>query len=252
MAESIRYDTIASRYDETRGGLVRGAGFARSFADALGPVDGVVVDLGVGTGAVALPLRELGHRVVGFDLSGPMLSRARERLGASVAQGDAERLAVRDAGAAAVTMSWLLQLVADQVAVFAECRRILRPGGRVAAIVAQPIEHEPCDLMPIERAIAARLGLAPVDDRAAVALAAAETAGLRLAASTETERQAFEESPAVLAERNRQRLFGGLIDLSDDDFDRLVQPAIEELLALPDIERPRRRVHSHPLLVFER
>ena len=113
--ESIRYDTVASRYDETRGGLVRGASFARGFAAALGRHgSGVVVDLGVGTGAVALPLRELGFDIVGFDLSAPMLVRARERLGPSVAQGDAMRFPVRDGSVAAVTMSWLLQLVGDR------------------------------------------------------------------------------------------------------------------------------------------
>jgi SAM-dependent methyltransferase len=249
---SIRYDTIASHYDETRGGLVRGAGFARGFAASLGPGGGLVVDLGVGTGAVALPLRELGFDVVGFDLSLPMLARARDRLGPSVALGDAMRLPVRNACAAAVTMSWLLQLVGDQAAVFAECGRILRRGGRVAAVIAQPIEHEPCDLTPIEAELGRRLGVPPVDERAIDAQAAAESSGLRVVSVGATEPQAFEESPAQIAERNRQRLFGGLIGLSDEDFERLVRPAIDELLALPAPERPRRRVHSHPLLVFER
>lgn len=249
---SIRYDTIASRYDETRGGLVRGAGFARGFAASLGSGRGLVIDVGVGTGAVALPLRELGYEVVGVDLSLPMLARAQERLGCSVALGDAMRLPVRDASAGAVTMSWVLQLVGDQEAVFAECCRVLRPGGRVAAVIAQPIEHEPCDLMPIEHELGRRLGVPRVGDRAAEAQVAAESAGLRLVSVGATEAQAFEESPAEIAERNRERLFGGLVGLSDEDFERLVRPAIDELLALPDPERPRRRVHSHPLVVFER
>ena len=252
MTDSIRYDTIASRYDETRGGLVRGAGFARDLAGALGDVGGTVVDLGVGTAAVAQPLRDAGYSVIGVDLSLPMLHHARERLGPAVVQGDATQLPVRDGAAAAVTMSWLLQLVADAGAVFAECRRIVRPGGRIAAIVAQPIEYEPCDMMAIERTIGVRLGLPSLDDRAAEGRAAAERAGLRLVDESRTEPQAFEESPAQIVERNRQRLFGGLVRLSDDDFARLVEPALADLLALPEPERPRRRVHAHPLLVFER
>jgi hypothetical protein len=71
-------------------------------------------------------------------------------------------------------------------------------------------------------------------------------------AERRTEPQAFEESPAQIVERNRQRLFGSLVELSDDDFDRLVEPALEDLLALPEPERPRRRVHSHPLVVLGR
>jgi len=248
---SIPYDSIAGRYDETRGGLVRGASFARSLAAALGAVDGVVLELGVGTGAVAVSLRELGYDVVGVDLSWPMVELARERLGPCVARGDGQRLPVRDGVLGAITMSWFLQLVGDQEAVFHEARRVLATGGRVAAIIAKPIEHEPCDLMPIERALGRRLRVAP-DDRPAQAIAAAERAGLRLVLETETEIQAFEESPATIVERNRQRLFGGLIGLSDDEFALLVEPAIDELLALPDPDRPRRRVHSHPLLVFER
>ena len=118
-------------------------------------------------------------------------------------------------------------------------------------MIAKPIEHEPCDLMPIERALGLRLGVA-VDDRVDEALTAAASAGLGVVVRGQTEVQAFEESPAQLVERNRQRLFGGLIGLSDEDFERLVQPAIDELLALPDPDRPRRRVHSHPLLVLER
>ena len=252
MTDSIRYDTIASHYDETRGGLVRGTGFARDFATVLGDVDGTVLDIGVGTAAVARPLRDLGYDVVGLDLSLPMLHRACERLGPAIVQGDAMRLPVREGAVAAATMSWLLQLVPDVAAVFAECRRVLRPGGRIAVIVAQQIESEPCDMTAIERTIGIRLGLSPVDDRATEALGAAESAGLRFVTEGRTEPQAFEQSPAQLVEHNRLRLFGGLVGLSDDDFDRLVEPALADLIALPEPERPRRRVHAHPLLVFER
>ena len=249
MTGSIAYDSIAARDDETRGGLVRGASFARSFAAALGEVDGPVLDLGVGTGAVALPLRELGYEVVGLDLSLPMLSLAHARLGPSVVRGDGMQLPVRSGSLGAVTMSWVLQLVADQAQVLAECRRALRPGGRVATIVATPVEVEPPDFAPIITALGERLGMA-VDERVDEAQAAAAAAGLEVAGVLETPADVFDESPAGLAENIESRLFGGLIGLSDEEFAAKARPAVDALLALPEPERPRRRSVAHPLLVL--
>ncbi len=67
MASSVSFDRIADSYDETRGGLERGGNIARAIAAHLRP--GPVVEIGVGTAAVALPLEGAGHPVVGFDLS---------------------------------------------------------------------------------------------------------------------------------------------------------------------------------------
>ena len=49
-------------------------------ARLIGRPDGsVVLDLGCGYGRVSTPLRKRGYRVVGYDLSPPLLKRARER-----------------------------------------------------------------------------------------------------------------------------------------------------------------------------
>ena len=42
--------------------------------------DGPVLELGCGTGRIALPVVEGGARLVGIDRSAPMLARARQRL----------------------------------------------------------------------------------------------------------------------------------------------------------------------------
>lgn len=53
--------------------------------------EGPIVELGVGTGRIAVPLAEAGHRVTGVDLDSAMLDRARVRA-AAAGEGTAERI----------------------------------------------------------------------------------------------------------------------------------------------------------------
>ena len=67
MTGSIPFDRVAGTYDETRGGLDRGRRLARILAELL-PERARLLEVGVGTGAVAAGLTELGRTVVGVDL----------------------------------------------------------------------------------------------------------------------------------------------------------------------------------------
>jgi ubiquinone/menaquinone biosynthesis C-methylase UbiE len=96
---SLSFERIADRYDATRGGEQRGRRTAASLAPLLDPV-WPVVEIGIGTGVIALGLRELGFAVVGVDLSPAMTQRARRRLGPVVAVADAAHLPVADAAIA--------------------------------------------------------------------------------------------------------------------------------------------------------
>ena len=77
-------------------------------------------------------------------------------------------------------------------------------------------------------------------------------AGLQFVAQTGTERFEHATSPADVAAQLERRDMSSLWDLDDATWDRVVQPVIDGLRALPDSERPRMTAASHPVLVFER
>ena len=122
---SRSFERIADRYDETRGGEDRGRRFAANLLpllDARLPT----LEIGIGTGVVAMGLAGLGCRVFGVDISPAMLSRARGRLGPRVAIGDARRLPVAEASFAGAYSVWVLHVVGNVPAVLAEERKSTR------------------------------------------------------------------------------------------------------------------------------
>jgi demethylmenaquinone methyltransferase/2-methoxy-6-polyprenyl-1,4-benzoquinol methylase len=100
--------------------------------------DARVLDVATGTGLVARALkRRYRCRVVGLDQSEDMLSRARPLVGSvyeDVVRGEAERLPFEDGSFDALTFTYLLRYVDDPAATLAELARVVRPGGRVAAL----------------------------------------------------------------------------------------------------------------------
>jgi phosphatidylethanolamine/phosphatidyl-N-methylethanolamine N-methyltransferase len=116
----------------------------------LSPGD-TVVEMGCGTGANLPHLRRAvgpGGRVVGVDLTGPLLSRARERIATEgwtnvhVVQGDATAPPV--AGADALLATFVVGLLAAPEAAVADWCRLVREargGGRVALVDATASGH---------------------------------------------------------------------------------------------------------------
>jgi demethylmenaquinone methyltransferase / 2-methoxy-6-polyprenyl-1,4-benzoquinol methylase len=101
-----------------------------------GPGD-TVLDVAIGTGAVALELlRQKGCTVVGLDPSPEMLAEARRRLPPDVrlVEGTAESLPFPDGAFDAVTFAYPLRYVADLPATLCELARVVRPGGTVAGL----------------------------------------------------------------------------------------------------------------------
>ncbi len=98
-----------------------------------------VLDVGTGTGFLAILLAELGHEVVGVDLSEGMLRVAEEKaerkgLRIKFEIGDAENLHFPDESFDAVICRHLLWTLPNPEKAVEEWRRVVRAGGRVVAI----------------------------------------------------------------------------------------------------------------------
>jgi len=118
------------------------AAWSRIWSDALPPAPADVLDVGTGSGYVALLLATLGHRVTGIDLAGGMLARAREHAAALPAgvtppgfeAGDAVAPAYAPESFDAVTgryVAWTLRQTGDALAAW---WKLLRPGGVLALV----------------------------------------------------------------------------------------------------------------------
>lgn len=107
--------------------------------------DGPVLELGSGTGRVALHLARRGHRVLGLDLDASLVAAANERRGdlpATAAVGDAREFALnREFGLVLAPMQ-LLQLLAgpgERIACLAAAAAHLRPGGVAALAIVEDV-----------------------------------------------------------------------------------------------------------------
>ena len=98
-----------------------------------------ILDLGCGTGTLALLLAEAGHHVSGIDTSEQMLAAARQKaLTAGVridlARGDAADPPFGPGFADVVLCRHVLWALPDRDAVLAAWTRPLRPGGRLVLV----------------------------------------------------------------------------------------------------------------------
>lgn len=101
-----------------------------------------IVDVGTGTGILALEMARLGLRVVGVDNSAPMLAAARAKLAAAglsdsqidLRQGDAIHLPLAAAEVDGALAHMVLHSVASPAEVVRDMARVVRPGGTVVAV----------------------------------------------------------------------------------------------------------------------
>jgi len=158
------YDRIAERYD-TRYRVYEYAGVSETLVNFLGDSAGVL-EVGCGTGywldaLAAARLQPSPHarepeapraggtkasakRLIGIDLSAPMLARAASRRAKGSAErfglvrGRAENLPFADASFDRIYCVNALHHFSDRNRFFAEARRVLRPGGGLLTIGKDP------------------------------------------------------------------------------------------------------------------
>jgi len=140
VTESVRFDRVAGAYDRTRGfspeGLAHTTDLFVSEFDRRDPI----LDVGIGTGQLAIPLRAKGVRVVGIDLADPMLRVLREKPGGAdvpVAIADATQVPFTDGTFGGAYLRWVLHLVPDWRGLLSEVVRVVRPGGVFLVLLGQ-------------------------------------------------------------------------------------------------------------------
>ncbi len=140
-----QYDGIAGLYDDWSRSVTEDVGFYVEEALAAG---GPVVELGVGSGRIAVPIAEGGVRVIGVDSSPGMLAVCRRRAEAAgvselvdLREGDLRRPPVHE-HVPLVTAPFrsLLHLESDaaRLDALAAARDLLVPGGRLVFDVFAP------------------------------------------------------------------------------------------------------------------
>ncbi len=98
-----------------------------------------VLDVGVGTG-LSLPLYPRHCRIVGIDLSGDMLQKARKKVrkyglsDVTLMEMDASRIAFEDDTFDYVVAAFVITVVPDPVRVISEMKRVANPNGRIVII----------------------------------------------------------------------------------------------------------------------
>ncbi len=133
MSELKSFDRVADVYDQTRGmppeATAAVADGIRAVLLSVAP-EPRLVEVGVGTGRIAVPLAERGVRVTGIDISAAMVAVLRgKRRDIDVLFAEAARPPFRDASFDAAIFVHILHLVPDAEATVRATLPLVRAGG---------------------------------------------------------------------------------------------------------------------------
>ena len=132
----MNFDRVADIYDQTRG-LPHGVPEQianRIVAVTASTPETQFLELGVGTGRIALPFVQQGYSYTGVDISEQMMDQFRAKLPAgttnlSLLNGDVTDLPLADQSFDVAITVHLLHLVPEWKQVLREIRRVLKPNG---------------------------------------------------------------------------------------------------------------------------
>jgi len=137
------FQRLGARWEELRRDLF-GDAFLLPTLLSLLPDGMVIADLGCGTGEIVAALSAGSERVIGIDREPAMLEIARQRTAhlpnVTLTESGLESLPVDDDSLDAALCMLVLHHVETPAAVFAECARVLRPGGRL--VVLDMVAHD--------------------------------------------------------------------------------------------------------------
>jgi phosphatidylethanolamine/phosphatidyl-N-methylethanolamine N-methyltransferase len=183
------YALWAPVYDLVFGAIFDAGRRAAIFAaeKVCGSAGGRILEVGVGTG-ISLPEYARKNRLVGIDLSEPMLRKAQERICAHrlanvevLAVMDAERMALPDRSFDVVVAQFVITAVPKPEATLNEFARVIRPGGEIVLVNHIGAEGGPRRAFELCFApVARRLGWRPEFRFARLADWAAGHGGVRL------------------------------------------------------------------------
>ena len=145
MGAELDKETIAKAYARWAPiyDFVFGAVFERgrlASIEAAERIGGRILEVGVGTG-ISLPDYSRTNRIVGLDISEPMLRKAMQRVAEhkldnveALAVMDAEKLALPNASFDVVVAQYVITAVPNPEATLDEFARVLRPGGEIILV----------------------------------------------------------------------------------------------------------------------
>jgi ubiquinone/menaquinone biosynthesis C-methylase UbiE len=131
---SISFDRAAGFYDATRLTAFEGIEDAVAVLGTHLPERETILEIGVGTGALALPLAGTGRNVVGIDLSEAMLGKLEEKDREGLVHlvlGDATALPFGEDAFGGAYCRWVFHLITEWAAAVRELCRAVRPGGTI-------------------------------------------------------------------------------------------------------------------------
>ena len=141
--DAAAWDEQAADFDAEADHGLRDPAVRRAWRDLLRTVlpdpPGPVVDLGCGTGSLALLMAEEGHDVLGVDFSPRMVARARAKAGAATSApallvADVADPPLRAGSVDVVLCRHVLWALPDPAAVVRRWAALLRPGGRLVLV----------------------------------------------------------------------------------------------------------------------